>query len=139
EDIAFETKAGEDPAPQSTQVTSSGDPISGLDVDIEYADGQPIGWLEAELDGGTTPSELTLTPSVDGLAPGTYGATVTVTGADAEPAVLNVTLTVSEPDLIGLQLEIGGSIIGGGGLLDDGDLLELDLAELLSEPTLGVT
>src|SRR5690606_32731690 len=95
DDVAFEAESGgASPAPETVEVTSSGDEVSGLDVTIEYGDGEPTGWLTAILGGTTTPEDLELSADITGLDPGTYTATVTVTGSDAEPAVLNVTLTV---------------------------------------------
>lgn len=126
------TQGGASPAPQVVEVTSSGGPVSGLTVEIPDS----VTWLSGSLGETTTPAELQLSVDISGLDAGTYVASLTVSGNDATPAALEVTLTLEAPPapaLIGLELEVEANVLGGG------DLLELNLTELLSDPVLDAT
>lgn len=97
---------GSDPAAQTVAVSNAGGQIlSGLAVGtIAYGAGAS-GWLAASLGGTTAPATLTLTPSVTGLAAGTYTATVPVTasGVSNSPQNVSVTLIVIQPPAIALS------------------------------------
>ncbi len=92
------TAGGSAPAAQVVTVSNSGGgTLSGLTAGpVSYGAGA-AGWLGAALGGSTAPANLTLTPSVTGLAAGTYTATVPVSAAGVgnSPQNLAVTFTVS--------------------------------------------
>ena len=137
EDVEFAAQEGGDaPAPEMVAVTSLGDDeVTRLALSIEYGEGEPEGWLAAELHGDETPADLELTASVEELTPGSYAAWVTVTGDDAEPATTQVRLVVEEAEavVVGLQAELGGE------LMDTEDVLALELTQVLSDPALELT
>lgn len=83
------------PAARTVNVINQGEgALSGLSAVIAYAPGQPTGWLTAALSGTTAPATLTLTTSTVAMAPGAYGATVTVAGSAGGTRTLNATLAV---------------------------------------------
>ena len=89
--VAFSaTVGGSAPAAQNVSVTNTG---SGT---LNWTAADDAAWLTVT-PSGTAPSNLTLTPSISGLAAGTYTATVTVTaaGATGSPKSIAVTLTVN--------------------------------------------
>jgi uncharacterized protein (TIGR03437 family) len=59
----------------------------------------PSGWLTVTPDTGRAPLALTVSVNPTGLAPGSYGGLITVNTvpAGANPATVNVTLTVKNP------------------------------------------
>jgi hypothetical protein len=70
---------GQVAATQTVSVTNGGGGVLlGLELDIRYGEGQPEGWLEAILAGLVAPTEIELSASPEGLAPGTYDAIVQV-------------------------------------------------------------
>src|SRR5512134_546124 len=91
---------GGNPAARTATVTNAGTgALGGLSVGtISYGPGAS-GWLAAALSATTAPATLTLSPSVAGLAPGGYAASVPITaaGADNSPQSLTVSLLVLEP------------------------------------------
>ena len=84
-----------DPAAATVNVTNAGGgTLANLAVGtIDYADGQPDGWLEAALSGATAPATLTIEATAAGLDPGTYSAVVPVTSGDATNSPQNVVVT----------------------------------------------
>lgn len=85
------------PVPSTVLVTNAGgDVLDELAVGIEYAGGQPVGWLVATLSATQAPADLKLAASAGVLAPGTYTATVSVSAPDATntPQSLTVSFTV---------------------------------------------
>ena len=92
------------PMPAAAAITITGDggrPIDDLAVgDISYT-GAASGWLTATLDGVTAPATLTLAAATDGVAPGVYGATVTLTASGASPRMLTVALFTRTATLVG--------------------------------------
>lgn len=146
EEVVFTgIEGGAPPVPDTLAVTSDGDPIDGLTVRIEYAAGETQGWLTAQLLSSSTPTSLVLTPSAAGLAPGTYHATVFIEAPGSEAVTVPVRFVVQAAVLIGLEIEIGGTLFGG--LTVEGPqgpaglaagLLELNLLDLLSDPLLDV-
>jgi len=76
---------------------SGGGTAEGLRAVIEYASGQPTGWLTIFLSAAETPTMIFLTARTGTLASGTYTATVRVTSSNASnsPASFIVTLTVT--------------------------------------------
>jgi hypothetical protein len=92
--LAFSaTVGGSSPAAKTVSVTNSG---SGS-LDVTASD--DAAWLSVTPASASAPATLTVTPSITGLAAGTYTATVTVTattpGATGSPKTVAVTLTVS--------------------------------------------
>lgn len=82
------------PAARTVRVTNGGvGTLGGLAASV----GAGAPWLAATLDGTTAPATLTLTPTITGLAAGTYSATVTISGAAAASVTLPVTLTLAAP------------------------------------------
>jgi hypothetical protein len=92
--LAFSaTQGGASPAAKTVSVTNGG---SGT-LDVTASD--DAAWLTVTPASASAPATLTVTPSITGLASGTYTATVTVTattaGATGSPKTIAVTLTVS--------------------------------------------
>lgn len=110
-------EGGAAPAPVQVSVTSTGAAVSGLTTGIDFGGGA-TGWLQASLSGATTPASLDITPSVDGLAAGSYNATISLSGTGATAATLPVTLVVAEgappalavsPATVTISAETGGA------------------------------
>ena len=76
--MTFSAEAGgPDPASQDVSVTNSGGgSLSGIGTDISYGNGQPGGWLVANMNGGSAPATLSVQPTTGTLAAGTYTAVV---------------------------------------------------------------
>jgi hypothetical protein len=85
------TQGGANPAAKTASVTNAG----GGALDFTTSD--DAAWLSVTPASGSAPATLTVTPSVAGLAAGTYTATVTVTApaATGSPKTIAVTLTVN--------------------------------------------
>ena len=87
------TAGGTSPAAKTVAVTNTG----GGTLDVTASD--DAAWLAVTPASATAPATLTVTPTITGLAAGTYTATVTVTattgGATGSPKTIAVTLTVS--------------------------------------------
>ncbi|MDX2056708.1 MAG: carboxypeptidase regulatory-like domain-containing protein [Gemmatimonadales bacterium] len=117
--IAFAAvQGGAAPTPQQIGVTNAGGgTLGGLTVTVTHAAGQPTGWLAAALDGATAPSTLTLTPTPGALVPGTYAATVAVSGPGASntPRPIAVTLTVTAAPILALGAPTVGFAATVGG------------------------
>lgn len=82
--VTFEGDAGSTgPGAANIELTSDGDPVSGLSARIQYAEDSPTGWVDASLDAQTTPATLSVTVSTPTLAWGGYTAAVLVDADDA--------------------------------------------------------
>lgn len=95
--VSFSGPPGSGALSQLVEVRNSGGGnAEGLQATLEYAAGQPGGWLTIFLGAATTPTGVFLTARTGALAPGTYTATVRVTSSNAvnSPASFVVTLTV---------------------------------------------
>jgi hypothetical protein len=68
--------------------------LQGLHASINYAQGQPTGWLNAALNSTIGPAVLGLTFDVTTMPPGTYSAVVKVEATGAVAVDLNVNLIV---------------------------------------------
>jgi hypothetical protein len=93
-------QGGAAPAAQEVMVTNAGGgTLSGLTVRVGYRDGEPTGWLTAELSGTTAPSTLTVTVNPGSLTPGVYtgSAHVESPAAGNEVESVDVTFTVTPP------------------------------------------
>ncbi|RKQ94073.1 all-beta uncharacterized protein [Solirubrobacter pauli] len=92
--LAFAATLGQaNPAAKTLAVSNSGSGSLAVTVADDAA------WLTATPASGSAPLTVTVTPSITGLAAGTYAANVTVTattsGATGSPKTIPVTLTVA--------------------------------------------
>jgi hypothetical protein len=96
--LAFSAEFGSpSPEPEVVYVTNGGNgKLSDLSVTVEYAGGAE-GWLSAELNRKSAPTQVTVSAASSGLAVGTYGASVVVSSAlsDVVDRSFQVTLTVA--------------------------------------------
>lgn len=102
EALGFSMSEGDEaPAAQTVIVTNSGaGELSGLQIGISYEDGQPTGWLEADLAGTVAPTELNLEVSADGLeSPALLEARAQITSPSAPGSmgVVSVQFRLGEP------------------------------------------
>ncbi|TVP43683.1 MAG: hypothetical protein EA350_13365, partial [Gemmatimonadales bacterium] len=99
-------------APEGIAISNEGGgSLTDLRVEVDYATGQPGGWIDAVLQGSTAPTTLTLRALPEALPAGTYTAGVRVIspGATNSPQVVQVTLEVLEaPAVIQLSPEALG-------------------------------
>jgi hypothetical protein len=96
------------PAAQSFQVTSSGAPVT-------FTATASSSRLSITPVNGTTPQLLTVTVNPDGLAPGTYNDTITVTSSNTSgPAVVLASVVVTGPPatLWYIVLTLGLGLVG---------------------------
>jgi hypothetical protein len=98
---------GAAPLPQSINIDSSG-PWTATASDSRWVVSQRSG------DGDAT---ITVTPSVAGLAAGTYSGTVTIasSGATGSPATIRLTLTVGDSTAQLTRISVDASQVTGGG------------------------
>ncbi|HXI20922.1 MAG TPA: hypothetical protein VNH46_07555, partial [Gemmatimonadales bacterium] len=103
---------GSAPAPQVVSVINSGSgAITGLTTGpVAYGSGAS-GWLTATLARNFAPTTLNLAPSLSGLAPGSYTATVPVNSAVAGVASKNVSVTLN----VGQAGATAVTVISGSG------------------------
>jgi hypothetical protein len=117
-------EGGGNPPSQVVGITNGGGgTLSGLEVGTVTYGAGATGWLEPPVLGSTTadPSAtLTLQPVTDGLAAGTYAATVPMISdvASNSPQNVSVTLTVSSQDCGATAYTIGATV---NGALSPGD------------------
>ncbi len=102
--LDFAAEQGADPAPQSFMIRNTG--IG----EMAWTGSDDAAWLTLDTSTGAIApadsSEVTLTVTAAGLAPGTYDATVTVIGnADNTPQTLAVSLEVTAAPVITLVAE----------------------------------
>jgi hypothetical protein len=95
--VTLFTGPGSSPDPEVVAVTNGGaGPLDGLSVSVQHADGQPGGWLTAQLSRPTAPAQLTLTARSSALAAGMYEAEVRVSSSSsAETTPIEVALSVA--------------------------------------------
>jgi hypothetical protein len=87
------TQGGSSPSPKTVSINSSGGgPMS-------WSASESLSWLAVSPSNGTTPSTLTLTPTLGSLTAGTYQGmvTITATGATNTPQTIAVTFVVNAP------------------------------------------
>jgi hypothetical protein len=84
---------GPDPRPASLNVNNLG---AGT---LNFTASGDASWLQVSPVSGTAPQSVQVSASAAGLAPGSYTGHVTITasGAQGSPAVVLITLTVSQP------------------------------------------
>jgi hypothetical protein len=101
------------PQTQNVAVSNSGGgTLNGLAVGtIQYAGGQPQGWLTASLDATTAPATLTAKVTSAGMAPGTYTATIPITSPVASNSPRNMTVSL----IVGTTSTLAVSISGAAG------------------------
>ena len=85
---------GPNPAPQTFGISNGG---GGA---LDWTASSNATWLGLDPASGSGPATVTATPSIAGLAAGTYSATVTVAapGAQGTPQTVAVSLAVTTPD-----------------------------------------
>jgi len=105
--LAILTAPGGAPAPQLVAVTNGGaGSLAELSATVQYAAGQPVGWLSADLSSSTAPADLMLIAQTTGLASGVYLADVRVASPRSpDAAVIRVELSVAGFSVV----EVGGS------------------------------
>lgn len=103
------------PAPVTVQVAATGGAVVGIAAQSVTDSGVP--WLSVVLQRATTPAVLTISYSVNGLAPGTYIGRVTLTSAGTATLTIPVTLVVVTDTSVQLQAVPSSltfnSVVGG--------------------------
>jgi uncharacterized protein (TIGR03437 family) len=95
--FSYQVNAAALPATQTVTINATGAAASStLSVSVVSA---PTGWLTVTPDTGRAPQPLAVSVNPTGLAPGSYTGLITVNTvpAGANPAAVNVTLTVKNP------------------------------------------
>jgi hypothetical protein len=87
------TAGGSSPAAKTLSVSNGGG------GSMDWTASESASWLSVSPTSGTNSGTITVTPSISGLAAGTYttDVTVTATGATGSPKTIPVTLTVDPP------------------------------------------
>ena len=87
------TQGGANPAAKTLSVSNTGG------GSMDWTASESASWLSLSPSSGTNAGTVTVTPSIAGLAAGTYTTDVTVTaaGATGSPKAIAVTLTVDPP------------------------------------------
>jgi hypothetical protein len=103
--LAFTAQQGADPAAQSFAIQNTG--IG----DLDWSASDDATWLELDASSGTAAvggsSDVMVSLAIADLTPGTYGATITVSGnADNTPQTLTVSLEVTAAPVITLIAEL---------------------------------
>jgi len=101
--------AGSNPPAQNVQVSGSTGSLSGVVAGpVQYAAGQPTGWLDAALNGLT----ITVTATLGALGAGTYTAHVPVTADNATSASLAVSFQVADcSTTASTNLNVGQTVV----------------------------
>ena len=91
------TAGGADPAAKTLAVSNTGGDS------MDWTASESATWLSVSPASGTNAGTITVTPSITGLAAGTYttDVTVTATGATGSPKTIPVTLTVNRAHAAG--------------------------------------
>lgn len=107
--LSFNAVAGgEDPEPRSIEIANTGQ------GDLHFTVSDDAGWLTVAPSGGSAPATLAVAVDLDGLAPGTHEAAVTIRadGISGSPATIPVRLIVSTAPAPGTDTLGGATIIG---------------------------
>jgi hypothetical protein len=116
--VTFKDTAGTaNPQGMPVAISAQNGTVSGLTLGTVAYSGGASGWLNPVLGGNTAPTTLMLFPSNQGLAGGTYTATVPVTSSAASnsPQSISVTYTVAPdpaPPVEGVTIVAAGNIGG---------------------------
>lgn len=116
DEVAFgAVQGGQLPAVQAIVVTNGGGGLLvGLDVEVEYGQGELDGWLDADLALPLAPTVLSLQAFPGTLPAGTYHATVRLTSPEAS----------NSPRTVPVEFQVtsgGGSGDAGGGASPGGE------------------
>ena len=123
--LVFRGEAGgAAPAARTVQISYDAGGIDGLTSAVAYSEGEPAGWLSAELVGTSTPTTLTVAARTAALGVGWYQATVHVTASPDHALEIPVTLSLAS---ITITETDGGSEVDEGGGTDQ-LLVVLDVA-----------
>lgn len=115
------TAGAANPQSRTIDVVNAGTgSLSNLTATVNYAAGEPTGWLAATLGATTAPTTLTLQATTGALAPGSYNASVVVasTVASNSPRTVAVTFVVSAapvPPAIALSASTAAFTATAGG------------------------
>lgn len=137
-------EGGEDPEPAVVELANDGGgTIAALQTSIAYGDGEPAGWLTAALDRSSAPSTLTLSASIDALAPGEYTASVTIgcgvattcprtvaVGLQVQPAPIADLVAVGKITVLPTTAAPGGTVTVSGSLLRNAGTIASDAFEI---------
>lgn len=97
--VAFSVAGGGSARAESVEVGGAALAGGALTVRVAYASGAPDGWLEADLEGDTPPTRLSVRPARAPAAAGTYRASVIVGwGSGAPSDTVGVTLRVEDAE-----------------------------------------
>ena len=101
------TAGGSSPAAKTLSVSNSG---GGT---LNWTAAESASWLSVSPTSGTGAGTITVTPSITGLAAGTYTTDVTVTasGATGSPKTIPVTFTVDPADAAGAVGDAGEPVV----------------------------
>jgi trimeric autotransporter adhesin len=119
--VTLQTNVGQDPPPQSVDITNGGSgTLSGLSTSVSYAAGGPEGWLGVNLDPGKNGGVMVISAFVanNRLAAGTYTATVRV--SSSLPGVQPVDLPVRLEVLASYAVRLSGIGKGSGSVTGNG-------------------
>ena len=109
--VGFEKAAGDaEPAPDTVDVTNGGVLDLFVTVDSIVYGSATSGWLSAQLSAAVAPTRLALSTATTALTTaGTYGATVWLSGlqADDSPAAIDVTLRVHAAAPFSMAIQAG--------------------------------
>jgi uncharacterized protein (TIGR03437 family) len=122
--LVFNAQAGgSNPASQNVRVTAS---LGALSYAVTPSTTSGGSWLSAAPSAGVTPQDVAVSVNISGLAPGTYGGSVTIisTGAANSPVIVPVTLVVARqavpltvnPTSLTFTFQTGGSTPAPQGL-----------------------
>ena len=99
--VGFVWEEGQSPpSPRQVGLTNEGGgSLSGLALSVAYVEGGATGWLSAELDDTSAPTQISLDVDPESLETGVYDAAVEVSSPAAanSPQELRVRLTVGDP------------------------------------------
>jgi hypothetical protein len=106
--ILFQARVGGiAPSPVTLDITNGGGGLlHALSASVEYAPGEPTGWLSPALSGTSAPATLTVSAPLQSLQPGTYHATLAVLSPDARNSPYTVpveAVVVLDTPIIGLS------------------------------------
>lgn len=94
-------------APQTLSVSSNANTTFSVTVS-----GAP--WLAVSPQSGSTPSTITVSPSLSGLSAGSFNGTVIITTADGTSTTVPVTLALTSPVLAANPTSLSYSAVAGG-------------------------